>query len=52
MPRAKVAPGRRVEALLLERLELARRELELLRDVGERESARFARSGELLAYCR
>ena len=39
MPRANVAAGQGGEALLLERLELARRELELLRDVGEREAA-------------
>src|SRR6185436_11787525 len=37
------------ELLLLERFELARRELELLRDVGEREPARLARRSQLLA---
>ena len=37
------AARQRRELLLLERLELARRELELLRDLGEREPARLAR---------
>src|SRR6185503_13657605 len=40
----------RRELLLRERLELARRELELLRHVGEREPARLARRRELLPY--
>src|SRR5205814_231773 len=41
------AAGQLLEAVLLERLELARGELELLRYVGYRQAALFTRAGEL-----
>src|SRR3970282_1000369 len=40
----------RLEALLLERLDLARDELQLLRGVARREAHRLARAAQLLAY--
>ena len=49
MPRAKVPAGSALEALRLQRLDLARRELQLLRDVRDRQAERRARASKLLA---
>ena len=49
MPRAKVPAGQQLEALLLQRLDLPRRELELLRDIADRQAERRARPRQLFA---